>query len=304
VADGHAVRVLVRSAPPAGVLPAGVDIVFGELSDPSSLRAASRGVQRVFHLAARLHVPNPPVSMHPEYERINVDGTRHLVAAAREAGADRFVFFSTISVYGPTNGTLASESMTPAPETIYARTKLAAEEIVRGEMPSSTVLRLAAVYGPRIKGNYRRLLDGLARGRFVPIGAGTNRRTLVEEDDVVRAAILAASHPAASGRMFNVTDGATPQLADIIHAMCRALGRRPPRWSLPAPAVRVAARLADRLARIAGRRLTLSAAVDKYLEEVTVDGRLMRDALGFQPSVSLDMGWQRTVAALRAQGEL
>ena len=70
-----------------------------------------------------------------------------------------------------------------------------------------TMLRLGAVYGSRIKGNYERLLRALARNRFIPIGNGLNRRTLVYDKDVGRAAVLAVSHPAAAGRVFNVTDG-------------------------------------------------------------------------------------------------
>jgi nucleoside-diphosphate-sugar epimerase len=98
-----------------------------------------------------------------------------------------------------------------------------------------TVLRLGAVYGSRIKGNYERLTRALAgnlglgnlgtRSRsfdklrmsglfghvpklpFIPIGNGLNRRTLVYDKDVGRAAALAVSHPAAAGRVFNVTDG-------------------------------------------------------------------------------------------------
>jgi nucleoside-diphosphate-sugar epimerase len=69
--------------------------------------------------------------------------------------------------------------------------------------PLGTVLRLGAVYGSRIKGNYERLTRALARNRFIPIGKGLNRRTLVYDKDVGRAAALAVSHPAAAGRVFN-----------------------------------------------------------------------------------------------------
>jgi len=70
-----------------------------------------------------------------------------------------------------------------------------------------TVLRLGAVYGSRIKGNYERLTHALARHRFIPIGSGLNRRTLVYDKDVGRTDALAVSHPAAAGKIFNVSDG-------------------------------------------------------------------------------------------------
>jgi len=69
---------------------------------------------------------------------------------------------------------------------------------------------MAAIYGPRMKGNYPRLVKALSRGIFIPVGKGDNRRTLVHEEDAVRAAVLAAQHPRAAGRVYNVSDGQNP----------------------------------------------------------------------------------------------
>ncbi|MEZ5319812.1 MAG: NAD-dependent epimerase/dehydratase family protein [Vicinamibacterales bacterium] len=321
VEEGHPVRVLARRAPGPGLFPAGVEVVAGDVTDPASVDAAAAGTSRVFHLAAKLHLPNPSPDLHPDYERVNVEGTRHVMDAARRHGVARVVFFSTISVYGPSRGQVLTEDSPARPETIYAATKHRAEQIVLGaaaDAPGTkgttaaagtagttcTILRLAAVYGPRVKGNYRRLLDAMARGRFVPIGRGRNRRTLVFEEDVARAAVLAAAHPAAAGRAFNVTDGTHPPLADIVAAIARALGQHPPRFAVPVAPVRLAAGAADRAARLLGRRLTIGAAVDKYLEDVAVDGRRIQADLGFVPAFDLDAGWRRTVARLRQDGVL
>ena len=319
LAEGWSVRALARSRPPDGLLAAGVELVQADLADAGALASAMAGVETVFHLAAKLHIPNPSPELRAEYERVNVDGTRAVVEAARAAGARRLVFFSTIAVYGPSRGDAMDETTTPAPDTIYGETKLAAERIVLepsggagfsppvgppGAEPSATILRLAAVYGPRVRGNYRRLLHALARGRFVPIGRGTNRRTLVHEEDAARAAVLAARHPDAPGGVFNVTDGGSPTLAEIIDAMCVALGRRPPQLRVPAGPARAAAWTVERAAALVGRRLPLGAAVDKYLEEVVVDGRRLVERLGFRPKYALEAGWRQTVDVMRREGEL
>jgi nucleoside-diphosphate-sugar epimerase len=306
VERGHAVRVLARHAPAAGMFPLGVEVVSGDVTDAEAVRTATAGMTRVFHLAAKLHVPNPPPALHPEYERVNVVGTRHVVDAARRHGVVRVILFSTISVLGPSRGQVLTEDSPARPETIYAATKHRAEQIVidpsaPAGAPAGTVLRLAAVYGPRVKGNYRRLLDAMARGRFVPIGAGANRRTLVFEEDVARAAVLAAEHPAAAGATFNVTDGACPPLAAILRAMALALGKRPPRFALPIAPVRFAAALADRVAPLVGRTMAARASVDTYLEDVAVDGRRIQAALGFTPAFDLEDGWRRTVERLREE---
>ena len=189
-------------------------------------------------MAALLHIVNPPPELREKYERVNIGGTATVVEAAIKAGVKRVVLFSTIAVYGPSDGCVLNEMSPTHPDTFYAKTKLAAEQIVlnaRGAdgQPLGTVLRLGAVYGSRIKGNYERLTHALARIALFPIGNGLNRRTLVYDKDVGRAAVLAVSHPAAAGRVFNVTDGGFHTLNEIIESICSALGRKPPRLSLP-----------------------------------------------------------------------
>lgn len=309
LAEGCAVRALARAAPPAGLLPPLVDVVIADLEDHAALVRAVADVDVVFHLAAKLHVVNPGPELDAEYVRVNVDATRKLVEVARQSGVGRLVFFSTISVYGASHGRLLTEESPLAPETIYASTKRDAEAMVLGARsasgePFGVVLRLAAVYGARVKGNYRRLLEALARRRFVPVGAGRNRRTLVHEDDVARAAMLVAAGGAAAGQVFNVTSGQIDTLDQIIDAMCRALGRRRPAIALPEAPVRLAARAADAVLRRVGRRAVICAALDKYVEDVAVDGARLRRQLGFVPAVTLDEGWRRTVESLRVRGEL
>ena len=114
-----------------------------------------------------------------EYERINVEGTRRLVRAARRAGCSRMIFFSTINVYGSTPpGQIFDEDAPLRPADDYAASKACGEEIVLSGI-DAVVLRLAAVYGPRMKGNYRRMAGALRRRLFFPVGRGENRRTLV-----------------------------------------------------------------------------------------------------------------------------
>jgi len=158
--------------------------------------------------------------------------------AAIKAGVKRIVLFSTIAVYRASDGCVLNEASPTHPDTFYAHTKLSAEQIVLNAKRADgqligTVLRMGAVYGSRIKGNYERLTHALARHRFIPIGNGLNRRTLVYDKDVGRAAVLAVSHPAAAGRVFNVRDGGFHTLNEIIESICSALDRKPPRLSLP-----------------------------------------------------------------------
>src|SRR5690242_4354328 len=96
---GCHVRVLIHRTQTS--LPDGTALITGDVSDASLLSTAVRDVDTIFHLAALLHVNDPPPTLRAEYWRINVDGTHNLVTAARAAGVARLVFFSTINVYGP-----------------------------------------------------------------------------------------------------------------------------------------------------------------------------------------------------------
>jgi len=267
------------------------------------------GADAVVHLAALLHIVNPPAELQNLYRRVNVDGTRTVVDCAVAAGVGRVLFFSTIAVYGPTGGRVVDETTPPQPDTFYARTKLEAEGIVlqasnaAGE-PLGTVLRLAAVYGTRIKGNYDQLLRALHRGWFLPLGRGKNRRTLVYDRDVARAAVLALGRPEAAGRIYNVTDSRWYRLNEIIATLCEALGRRPPRWSLPLSLARALAGFAEVTAGRFGVSLPLNRArIDKYTEDVAVEGRRIQCELGFTPRFDLARGWEDAVREMGLTGK-
>ena len=166
-AAGYAIRTLSLDPPPKDAWPDDVKTLIGDITDVSAVQVAMQGVDSVIHLAALLHIVNPPPVLQEKYERINVGGTATVVAAAIKAGVKRVVLLSTIAVYGPSDGRVLNEMSPTHPDTFYAQTKLAAEQIIlnaRGAdgQPMGTVLRLGAVYGARIKGNYERLTRALA----------------------------------------------------------------------------------------------------------------------------------------------
>jgi UDP-glucose 4-epimerase len=280
-------------------LPETVQVYRGDIADRNILRAAVHDVQIVFHLAAKLHVNNPAQSLKADYERVNVYGTRRLAEAAQTAGVQRFVFFSTIKVYGCSQSSEVLDEHSPLqPDSWYAETKARAETLCLSAVPA-TILRLAAVYGPHMKGNYLRLARALRKGWFVPIGTGSNRRTLVYEEDVATAALLAARHPAALGQIYNVSDGEIHTLDDIIRTICRALGRPVPRLRIPAHLVRMSAGLAEDILGRWGNPSPISRAlVDKLLEDIAVSSIRLQQELGFCPSFTMEEGWKQTVSAL------
>jgi UDP-glucose 4-epimerase len=292
------------------VLGPSIDVRIGDINSLKDMRSAVKGVHLVVHMAAILHVMNPTRDQIPLYKVVNVDGTRNVVAVALEADVKRLIFFSTIAVYGDSAGSVLNEDTTPRPKTLYAQSKRQAEQIVLDAClpdgrPFGTVMRLAAVFGSRVKGNYRRLLQALAKKRFVLIGPGTNRRTLIYDKDVANAVLAVLNNPSAAGKIFNVTDGEIHSLNDIIQSMCEALGRKPPRAHLPVAPLRTAANIIDKGTRMLGLDFAgFSNTLDKYTEDLAVDGQKTQDEIGFRPKYDLLAGWKETVEEMRAIGDL
>ena len=132
----------------------------------------------------------------------------------------------------------------------------------------------------------------LHRGGLLRL-TGSNRRTLVFETDLMNAATLAARHPAAAGRVFNVTDGEIHTLSAITGAIRSAL-------ECSTPAIPISVQWLGRLMSAAGA----AAAGRKLVEDSAVDGSAIQRELGFVPTRTIQSGWRETIAGWRARGRL
>ena len=308
--EDFSVRTFSIDPPERGMFPDVVENRIGDITSRSDIDSAAKEVDCVVHMAALLHKEHLPRSLDPKYDLINVQGTSNIIRACLKENVRRLVFFSTSAVYGPGQGQIFSEDDLQHPDTEYARTKLAAEGLVLGAKVSSgqalgTVLRMSAVYGTRVKGNYRRLVRGLARRRFLAVGKGENRRTLIYDHDAASAAVLAAVHSAAAGRIFNVTDGRIYSLAEILRTLAQLLGRRPPRILVPSGVALIAAGAIELGGKMTGRLLPLSRkTITRYLEDLPVSSKRISSELGFVPQFDMIRGWSEVIDEMRRTGEI
>jgi UDP-glucose 4-epimerase len=152
-----------------------------------------------------------------------------------------------------------------------------------------------------MKGNYPRLLGALKRGRFLMIGDGCNRRTLVHVKDLCGAAQCAAENEKAAGQVFNVTDGTIHTLGEIVDAMSAALGQRSPGLSVPTRFARMLAASLETGLNVVGKKSPIvRATVDKFVEDIAVSGEKMQKSLGYRPVFDLVEGWRETVSQMNA----
>ena len=291
----YRVRILARSSDAGKLFPAAVEVVTGDVNDQSALEKCVAGVDTVFHLAAKLHINNPNSELDRKYIKTNVEATIELLKLAKLNAVKQFVFASTINVYGAGDGVCTFDETSPInPLGIYAQTKAEAEAAVLSE-DFAVVLRLAAVYGSGMKGNYVRVLKAVRSKRFFFVGDALNRRTLIHHDDAARALILAAEK-AAGKSLYNATDGGFYSFQQIVLAIAQAVEVKIPTRRVPlAPVERIIdfVEIVERLSKIKFKinRQTL----EKLLEDVAVDGTKIKRELGFKPEFDLIRGWQEAV---------
>ncbi|MCX6366717.1 MAG: NAD-dependent epimerase/dehydratase family protein [Armatimonadetes bacterium] len=216
LADGgfREVRGLVRRAD--AELPEGVVRFVNDLS-------CCVDADVIFHCVALVH---QPTATKEEYQKVNVGFTGQLLDACNPERPPRFVFFSTVAVYGEsTPRTGIAEDTPPAPATPYAASKLAAEKLIdrwADDVGAIAVhLRLATVYGPRDRGNIAKLEAAIKAGRFFIPGDGKNKKTLCAVENAAAAAITVArlGSMAVAGKRFVIADAAPYTLREIVSAL-------------------------------------------------------------------------------------
>jgi UDP-glucose 4-epimerase len=256
-----------------------LEVVRGDVRDLATVERVARGASVIFHQAAMRSVPrsvNDPLGANDH----NVNGTLHVLEAARRAGVRRVVYASSSSVYGASPELPKREDQAPAPISPYAVSKAANEmyaTVWTQLYGVETVgLRYFNVFGPRQDPTSEyaavipRFILWALRGEPLQVhGDGRQSRDFTYIDNVVEANVLAARASAASGEVFNVGCGDRVSLLDIIGRLEKLLGRALPRQHSPSRAGDVPHTLAD---------------IDRA-----------KRLLGYTPLVDFDEGLRRTV---------
>lgn len=282
---------------------AGVVVEQGPLQRADYARRISSGCELVIHLAAAQHEANVPDEY---FFDVNVNGTRTLLEACKEAGVRRFVYGSTIGVYGEYRGEPIDELTPPRPLNVYGRSKLAAEELVKSfaqDLPIS-IVRISETYGP---GDFRllKLFRALDRGRFLIIGSGDNRRQAIHVRDLARGLTLAATHPAAVGETFVMAGHETMSTREMVRLAAQALGRAPPRLRAPMWPFLAAAVAMERTLSPLGIQPPLHRRrLDFFRKSFVFSTAKAQRVLGFVPSVPFAEGAAETAQWYRAEGYL
>jgi dihydroflavonol-4-reductase len=292
---GDEVVALVRDVARArDVLPAGVELARGDVTDPESVARAAEGIGGAFNCMGlpEQWLPDPAT-----FERVNAQGSLNVITAARQAGARRAVHTSTFDVFHAEAGVPASEERVAdyPKNTAYERSKQHAEELVLGEAPSGievVIANPASVFGPGPGGTGldRMIRDGIRR-RLPAVPPGG--MTLVYVDDVADGH-LAAFESGVPGEHYILADGYA-SAREIVEAAVEAAGRgwAPP--SLPLPIAKGLAATGEAVSKLIRRPpLMARGELEFLLWEARADSSKAQRELGFQPTEWRE-GIRRTV---------
>ena len=282
-ASGYRVRTLFRR--PVDDMPDADSAVIGDLVRPINLTKALEDVDVVVHSAGL----SATMSGCPEddYRAINTEATIALAAAAKRAGVRRFVFLSSVRAQtGPTAATVIDEKCVPAPTDAYGRSKLAAEEGLRGIDIDWVALRSVLVYGPGVKGNMAMLLR-IAGSRWpLVLPRPCGRRSLLAVENLAEAVRFRIGTDQPLGRPFLVAVDEALDFAVFISALRAGMGRR----GLTLP---ITPRLFEATLNAAGR----DDVSERLMGDLVVDNSQLRE-LGWEPLMTTRDGLKRLGRAL------
>lgn len=278
VQQGHRVRVLdnLSSGSYRNLADIADDVEFvdGDIRDAACVRRAATEVEVIFHEAAEPSVPRSIADPAATFN-INVEGTLNVLAAARDRACRRVVFATTCAVYGDCPHLPKVESLSPAPLSPYAMSKLTGEHLCamfsRLYGLETVGLRYFNVFGPgqdptsAYAAAIPTFLEAMMAGRRPRVyGDGEQSRDFVAVADVVRANLLASQVDGISGRIFNIATGHAISINQVLATLRDVTG-------LPSAAEYLPARRGD-------------------IRHSVADISLARTLLGFEAAISFDDG--------------
>jgi UDP-glucose 4-epimerase len=278
--EGHQIRGLddLSTGDPQAL---GPDVHFtrGDMSDRPKLWTLLQEVDVVYHLAARVSVPES--ILYPrDYNNVNVGGTVALMEAMRDVGVRRVVLASSGAVYGNLAQQPLKESVTPNPSSPYAVSKLAAEYYVRtigGLWGIETVsLRIFNAYGPgqHLPASHPPVVPHYLKqaqrgGTLVAHGDGSQTRDYVYVDDVVSGMVAAATAPSIDGMVINIGSGKETSIRELIKCVQDVTG--------------------------SNAEVIYSSNTSGGVSRLCADLTLAREKLNYRPSIDLNDGLRMTL---------
>lgn len=294
---GYTVRCLVRTPKKLGFLKGlPIEIFEGDLFSGAALEQGIKGATHVFHVAGVVAAKKKE-----DFYRYNRDGTRNIVeiTARVNPNVKKFVYISSQTAVGPGDGTTpVSESTPTRPITTYGKSKLASEQEVfkfKEKIPV-TILRVAAVYGPRDTATFD-YFKSAHMGLELMIGFRDTYVSLVHAHDIVSGIVQAGESENSAGKIYFLGSEKFYTWSEIGYVTRHVLNKKLLRIRVPKPFVFVVAGISGFISSFKEKPsvLNFEKAYDLIQDNWCCDITKAKTELGYKQEVTLEDGVRETV---------
>jgi GlcNAc-P-P-Und epimerase len=276
--------------------------VDGNILDKSIVSQAMKDVDTIIHLAAE-HKDFGITEA--DYFRVNEQGTKVLLKEASNAGIKKFIFYSSVAVYGAQSNT--TEETTPTPNNSYGASKLAAEKLVTAWAKEDTsraviIIRPTVVFGPHSKANIFRLMRQVCDGRFLMVGSGENIKSIAYVRNLVDATVYLKDKCQSGLHIFNYADEPHLQTKELVNLIGSLAGRKPNKFCIPLKLAVAGGVVFDILGKATGIDFPITTArMQKFTMSTHHRAENIR-AFGFIPRYSIEEGLRENIIWYKGGG--
>ncbi len=262
-----------------------VEVVRGEISDFQALDKACKNIDTVMHLAGIIDYRNKQLT-----DKVNYEGTRNVVNAALKNSVPRFIFMSSVSVYGKSKYLPMDENHPKNPQSCYGESKLLAENYVLASGLNCVVIRSPAIYGKDYLEGFSNILNAIKSGKMAVVGNGKNHIQFIHIDDCVQAFLLVLENKEANG-VFNIAGPDVMTQEQIIALAAKIIGVDAPKKRISKSAAYMLARLEKIKSIVTKREPRLKPEfVSIISDDRYYDISRAKHILGFEPKVDYAQG--------------
>ncbi len=299
---GYQVKAIVRK--PEQINNPNIEVVIGDIRDKQVINDAVSGCQQIYHIAAKTSRSR---SSKQDFFEINVEATRYLAKVAVKAQIEKFVYASTIGVYGILTDTMVDERSPTYPNNIYRRTKLAGEKILLSYYQEQglpvVIARLSSMVGSDGL-NWLGLTQAISTQKFKLLGTGKNKFNIIHVDDAVRGLRLCGESNKSVGNCYLIGSSKAILIRDFVTMIADNLGVNFPKenkFTFPFEMVLTMAHLLQRYLKI---EIAIAHRYEVFLSPRIFNTTKASEELGFVPQLSLEQGVKEMVESLRDRNYL
>lgn len=269
---------------------------IGDVRDSQQMERLLKGMDLVILLAAQHRDDVSPVSL---YYETNVGGIQNTLKAMEKNGIKRLIFFSSVAVYG-LNKPNPSEDYPADPFNHYGKSKWQAEEELQKWYQNHSdwninIIRPTVIFGERNRGNVYNLLKQISSGKFLKIGKGENKKSMAYVGNIVAFVKYLIENVTTGYNVYNYIDKPDKNMNELVQVVSNVLKKHIPSLSLPYSLGMLGGYGFDLLAKLTGKKLTISSVrVKKYCATTQFDATKAH-SMGFKAPYSLDEGLKRTL---------